>query len=121
MGAEHISEAPKSQGSEEHWEWQGQKWEYLVLESWDHIRSISPLGKIESKGLLADGEEVDPVAKHYKNEIKNLREVGSDSRREILNLFGADGWELITAVSETEFERSGKILLLLKRPIIASE
>jgi len=92
-----------------------------VLETWDRIRVISPLGKIKSKGLFVDGEEVDSVAKHYKNKIKNLQEVGGDSRREILNLFGADGWELITAVPETEFERSGKVFLLLKRPIITSE
>jgi hypothetical protein len=120
MSAEHIDGSPESQSSEERREWQGQKWEYLVLDSFSRMHGISPLGKMEPKGLFVS-EDVDPVTKHYKNEIKNLREAGNDSKREILNLFGADGWEIVTTVRDTEFEHARKILLLLKRPIITSE
>ncbi len=119
MSTEQIPGEPEPSNPEQQ-EWQGQKWEYLVLETWDSIRGISPLGKIKPKGLFVDGEEVDPVAKHYKDKIKNLQEAGGDSRREVLNLFGADGWELVTAVPETEL-KTGKVFLLLKRPIITSE
>ncbi len=118
MGAEHVDEAPESQSSEEHREWQGQKWEYLLLESGDGIRDISPLGRIKSRGLLADGEELDPVSKHYKNKIKNLeKEIGGYSRRETLNLFGTDGWELVFIVPNIRFEHPERFILFLKRPL----
>jgi len=117
MSKEHTPGGPEPLSPEQQ-EWQGQKWEYLLLESGENGYDISPLGRIKSKGLFADGEEVDPVSKHYKNKIKNLkREVGDDCRRETLNLFGTDGWEVVAVVPNTGIRGSGRLVLFLKRPL----
>ncbi len=117
MSAEHTS-SDLGPSSPEQQEWQGQKWEYLLLESSESGWGISPLGRMKSRGLFTDGEEVDPISKHYKNKTKNLRKkVGDDSRREILNLFGTDGWELVAVVPNIEFDHPIKFILFLKRPL----
>jgi hypothetical protein len=117
MSAEQISGEPEPSNPEQQ-EWQGQKWEYLLLESGESGRGISPLGRMKSRGLFADGEEFDPLSKHYKNKIKNLRrKVGDDSRRETLNLFGTDGWELVAVVPNIKFDHPNKFILFLKRPL----
>ena len=113
MGAENHHE-PGPQGPEQQ-EWQGQRWEYLVLEvvpADPHRLQIK--ARRVGERLFASGEIVDPIAKSYNKKFEELdKELGNPSPMDYLNFLGSEGWELATSVS---FNRlSDWPLLFLKR------
>ena len=71
MGAENHHE-PGPQGPEQQ-EWQGQRWEYLVLEvvpADPHRLQIK--ARRVGERLFASGEIVDPIAKSYNKKFEEL-------------------------------------------------
>ncbi len=123
MSAEHVGEAPESQSSEEHREWQGQRWEHLVVETHPTMAEGYILGRIKSKGIFSSSEQLDPVADYYNQRIKSLAKEQEEGAAltDVLNLVGNDGWELVTGVNAFSLDGTGKAFLIFKRLIITSE
>jgi len=115
MSAENPNEH-SPQGPEQH-EWQGQRWEYLVI------------GLIADKSFYVESRvnrrwfggsiENDDIIEEYKEEFRKLESSPKGrSLRDCFNLLGNDGWELVLKISATDTEVLGRSALIFKRPLL---
>mgnify|MGYP001563339410 CR=1 FL=1 len=95
-------------------EWQGQRWEYLVVKPIEDNK-LKVLGRIEWKFLKGDTEK-DTVADFYNKRFGAPGEEGL-SIKESLNLLGQDGWEMAGATPTYSMDGTGTPLLFFKRPV----
>lgn len=107
-------------GSPEQKEWEGQRWEYLVL------NTIGMGDSNPAASVVLDKEHPDQLSMHYSQKIKELQDSrqkkgllgpfpGRATLVEVLNLLGKEGWELVSATPTFKMEGTGHPVLFLKR------
>lgn len=108
MSAENPNQRLE-QSPEQH-SWQGQKWEYLIA-----------LAGIEFGYLYFIGEDKNPIAQRYNEEIEKIRkkEGRLPHATETLKTLGENGWETVVGVAQHGL--LDQTYLVFKRPLPQKE